>query len=724
MNKKMTPLAVATALTCLVISAHAQTDTAADGKKAEALDAVVINASADASRDGLIKPFAGGQVARGGRAGILGTKDNLDTPFSITAYTNELIQDRQAKSVADVLQNDPGVRVARGFGDFQEAYFIRGFLLSSDDVAYNGLYSLLPRQYIATELFERVELLRGASSFLLGASPGSDGIGGTINLVPKRAANLDLNRITLSTASGGQTEISADVSRRFGPDKASGIRVNAAYSDGGTAVHEEHAKLGLLDVALDWHSRDVRLSADLGYQDNQLQRTRTNIALQGLTAIPALPAADANFAQPWSYSNERDTFGTLRGEYDITSDVTAWAAYGLRRSSEANSLANLTVTSLNGDGNTSRFDNTRKDAVDTGEAGMRGKFSTGSVGHEWVVSASYFQLDKKTAYEWDYFNQQNTNLYAPTYLAQQPAFSSGAFVGGTLADPGLTGVTRLSSVALGDTLSMLDSKLLLTLGLRDQKLHVEGFGYQLAAPYDKSRLSPVAGAVYKASKQLSFYGNYIEGLSQGDTVAPANGQPGFQLAPYISKQKEVGVKFDAGRLGLDAALFTTDKPRAVQSQDTAQGFDRHSGLELTVFGLATRDLKVLGGLTLLDTTQHDTGVAATEGKRTLGAAKTLANLGVEWEVTGVDGLALDARAVYTGGVYADSANTLAVPSWTRLDIGARYNFEIQRTLMTARLRVDNAANRSYWASAGGYPEQGYLVVGAPRTVKLSLSADF
>jgi DNA-binding transcriptional LysR family regulator len=32
-------------------------------------------------------------------------------------------------------------------------------------VAYNGLYSLLPRQYIATELFERVEVLRGASAF-------------------------------------------------------------------------------------------------------------------------------------------------------------------------------------------------------------------------------------------------------------------------------------------------------------------------------------------------------------------------------------------------------------------------------------------------------------------------------------------------------------------------------------------------------------------------------
>ncbi|MDY0746811.1 TonB-dependent receptor [Paucibacter sp. R3-3] len=207
--------------------------------------------------------------------------------------------------------------------------------------------------------------------------------------------------------------------------------------------------------------------------------------------------------------------------------------------------------------------------------------------------------------------------------------------------------------------------------------------------------------------------------------APAiNGGAAFQLAPYVSRQKEIGVKYDAGRIGFDAALFTTNKPRPVQSTTVAQGYDRHTGLELNVFGEATRDLKILGGLTLLDTTQHDTGSALTEGKRTLGAAKTLANLGLEWSVPSVDGLALDGRVVYTGGVYADSANTLAVPSWTRFDLGARYNFEVQRTLMTARLRIENAADRKYWASAGGYPEQGYLVIGAPRTIKLSLSADF
>ena len=45
---------------------------------------VVIHASADASAGGLKAPYAGGQVARGGRVGLLGSQDVMDTPFTIT----------------------------------------------------------------------------------------------------------------------------------------------------------------------------------------------------------------------------------------------------------------------------------------------------------------------------------------------------------------------------------------------------------------------------------------------------------------------------------------------------------------------------------------------------------------------------------------------------------------------------------------------------------------
>lgn len=729
----LTPAALAAALlfTLGAPAAWAQATASGTEPDGKTLSTVTVNASADASAQGLSPAYPGGQVARGGRAGILGTKDAMDTPFSITSYTNELIQDRHARSVGDVLQNDPTVRVARGFGNFQEAFFIRGFILDSDDTAYNGLYSLLPRQYIATELFERVEVLRGASAFLNGASPNGGGLGGSINLLPKRAPNEPLNRVTFGVASGGQTQVAADIARRFGPDGNTGIRVNAAARNGGTAVDHEDVQLGLLAVGLDWRSRDVRLSGDIGWQDHKLKNTRTNVTLgSAVTTVPSVPDNQTNFAQPWSYSNERDVFGTLRGEWDLSPSTTAWAAAGARRGEEANSLANLTVTNAaSGAATTYRFDNTRKDSVNTGELGLRGKLQTGSVGHEWVAVASHYDFEKKNAYAMDWRNTHATNLYNPI-ATNLPGFSANTLFGGDLANPLRTGSTRLSSVALGDTMAFMDNRMLFTVGLRHQKMEIANYDYGTGLQtdrYDQSRTSPLLAAVYKVDKSLSVYANYVEGLSQGQTAPSTATNRGEMLAPYVSKQKEVGIKFDAGRVGGSVALFSTTKPRAFLNAAnlfSTSGKDRHQGIELAVQGEATKGLRVLGGLTWLDAKQLTTGAAATDGQRVIGVPKLQANLGAEWDVPGVPGLAVDGRWVHTGASYANATNTLRVPGWNRLDVGARYMTEVQGKLVTLRARIDNLTNRNDWASVGGYPGSGYLVVGAPRTLSLSVSVDF
>ncbi|HXW09736.1 MAG TPA: TonB-dependent receptor plug domain-containing protein, partial [Steroidobacteraceae bacterium] len=169
-------------------------------------------------------PFAGGQVAEGGRAGILGNLTTLETPFSSTNYTEELMRNQQAKSVADVLLNDPNVRAARGFGNFQELFMIRGFPAYSDDMTYNGIYGILPRQFVASEYMERVELFRGASAFLNGAAPGGSNLGGTVNLVPKRAPAEGVRRLTAGWESDSAYYLAGDFGRRFGPDDQTGVR--------------------------------------------------------------------------------------------------------------------------------------------------------------------------------------------------------------------------------------------------------------------------------------------------------------------------------------------------------------------------------------------------------------------------------------------------------------------------------------------------------------------
>lgn len=691
------------------------------------LGTVVVQASADASAEGLTRSYAGGQVARGGRVGLLGNQDIMDTPFSTTAYTSELIQDQQARSVADVVQNDPSVRVARGYGNFQEMYVMRGFPVASDDTAYNGLYGLLPRQYVAAELLERVEVFRGANTFLSGGVGVASGfgIGGTINALPKRAPADPLTQVTAGIESGGQTYLAADVARRFGPDERGGIRVNAARRNGETSVDGEERELGVFSIGADYRGDTFRLSADLGHQNHRIDDPRPSVTPSG--SIPDAPDADDNFAQSWTYSQERQTFGSLRAEVDFNDSVTGWIAGGMRKGTEKNVLANPTASA---DGSTSanRFDNVREDHVKTAELGLRGKLTTGAVGHTVVVSTAMFDSESRNAWE------MSSSFSGDLYDAFDVAMPATLWSGGSMSSPKVTERIRSNSVALADTLVFADDTILLTLGARHQNFVQKGYNYTTGdkeSEYDESRVTPMAGIVLKATPQVSFYANYIEGLTKGDTAPNTYDNlpvtnAGKSLAPHVATQKEVGVKYDGGKIGGNLSYFTTDKPVGIveNSTFTEAGEQRNQGIEITAFGEPLRGVRVLGGASFLDARLKKMSDESLEGNRAIGVPKRQFNLGAEWDIPGVSGLALSGRVVHTSSQYANETNTLSVPSWTRLDLGARYVTTVAEQMVTFRARIDNVTDRDYWASVGGYPGYGYLVLGAPRTFTLSATVNF
>jgi iron complex outermembrane receptor protein len=723
----LTPLALAA---LLLTAGSAAAQTASPGT--DAMPTVVVRASADASAQGLPAAYAGGQVARGGRLGLLGNVDMMDTPFNATNYTQAIIQDQQAKSVADVVQNDPSVRVARGFGNYQELYVIRGFALGSDEVAYNGLYGMLPRQFVASELLERVEVFRGANAFVNGAGAGGGSNGGAINLLPKRAANTPLTQVTFGVESGGQTYVATDLSRRFGEGERFGVRLNAVHRDGDTSVDNESRRLGVLSVGLDYRGDNYRLSADVGYQDHKLDQPRPSVTLGATVPMIAAPDASANYSQPWAYSTERDTFGTVRGEVDLAKDVVAWAAFGARSGNEFNALGSPTVSNAAGDASIYRFDNVRKDLVRTGEIGVRGNFATGPVKHTVSAVASGFSQHSKNAYAISDFAGVATNIYLPTSYASP---DTSYLPNGDMNAPNVTATTNLSSYALADTLSMIDDTVLLTIGVRHQRVRTGSFDYTTGArfpvdqggSYDANANTPMAAIVYKPMQGVSVYANYIEALQQGLVASGVDvDNRGTTFAPYKTRQKEIGIKYDSGKLGMSAALFTTNLPSAYVENRIfgVFGEQRNRGVELSVFGTPMQGVRVLGGLTLLDAQQVTTAGGRNQGKDVIGVPKTQMNLGGEWDVPNVPGLNLNARVLYTATQFADGANTQEVPAWTRVDLGVNYAMKIADRAVTLRARVDNVADKSYWASAGGYPGAGYLVVGAPRTFVVSGTVDF
>jgi iron complex outermembrane recepter protein len=738
------------AIPCLIAAQNVSAEGADSKKSADSSDDIIDYVIVTGSQVSLPPDYAGGQVARGGRVGLFGNLDVMDTPFNSTNFTAEFMRNLQARSVADVVQSDPGVRVARGFGNFQELYVVRGFPVYSDDMGYNGLYGLLPRQYVAAEFLERVEVFRGANSFLNGAAPGGSGVGGSFNLVPKRAPDRDLNRMTLGYENDGQAYAAADFGRRFGGDDSFGVRANAVRRDGEMSIEDQERQLTMFSLGVDYRGEKARFSADFGWQDHNIDAPRPSVT-PSATAIPRTPDASKNFAQNWTYSSEKDFFGVARGEYDITDNIDVWVAAGIRDSEEHNALANPTFSPTAASPNqitTYLFENYREDLVLTGDTGIRFEFDTGPVGHRVSLSGSYFDLDSKNAY---LMALPTNSIVSDLYNPVQAAFPAGTFFGGVLSDPRTTTETTTKSLAAADTLAFADERVLVTLGARYQIIEQHTFNYTTGAEncvtprpgatpicgYDQSDVTPIGALVIKLGDQFSLYANYAEGLLQGTqvpitvsmpggvVVRPVNG--GQTLDPFVSTQYEVGAKYDGGTLGATLAVFRVNQPTAILAGDVVRddGEQLNQGIELSLYGQATDSLRLLGGVTYLDTEYRKTQFGLNEGNTVIGVPEIQGNAGVEWDVPKLSGLSVDGRVVYTGEQEANLANTLSIPSWTRLDLGARYEWQLDEAKsLTFRARVDNVTDKNYWASVGGSAGSNYLVLGSPRTFVLSASLDF
>ncbi|MFT4955069.1 MAG: iron complex outermembrane receptor protein [Brevundimonas sp.] len=695
--------------------ALAQTTPAQDADATEVEELVITG-----SQVSVPPAYEGGQVAAGGRVGLFGAMDIMDTPFNVTSYTEELSRNQQARSVADVLQNDPAVRVSKGFGNFQELYVIRGFPVYSDDMTYNGLYGVLPRQFVAAELLERVEVLHGASAFLNGAAPGGSAVGGAVNLMPKRAGSEPLNRLTAGWTGDDEIYGAADLARRFGDDNAYGLRLNLAGRSGQGGVENQSTDLRVIGLGLDRRGDRVRFSADLGWQDHHIDAPRPTVTPNG--AVPTPPSADMNFAQPWTYTDERQLFGAVRAEFDVTDRVSLWAAFGGRDGREANVLANPNAAP---DGTLSayRFDNAREDSVWSGDVGLRAELTTGAVEHTLVASAAHVESDSKNAYAFSNFAGFAGDLYNPfPVTAPTPDF----FIGGDLDAPLITESVSNTSFAIADMLSFLDDRILATVGARYQEIETRTFDYNTGAQnggYEGDAVTPVFAVVWRPTPSVSLYANYAEALQPGATAPAVSGgvpvtNAGEVLSPFQSEQMEFGVKYDGGAFGGSLSVFSLTQPVAFVENNIfgENGEQENRGVELSVFGEPLRGLRLLGGATWLDA-ETDSGNAP------IGVPEFQATLNAEWDVAAT-GLTLEGRVVHVGEQAVNAANTVELENWTRFDAGVRYAFEAGDKPVTLRARVENVADEDHWVAVGGFPGANYLTLGAPRTLRLSISTDF
>jgi len=720
------------ALCCsLSLSAHASQETGT-------LELGATTVSADAPAPGALPPvYAGGQVARGAQLGVLGNQDIMDVPFSMASYTEKLIRDRQAETIGDVLLNDSSVRQASGYANQAQTFMIRGLPLAGDDMSFNGLYGILPRQIMSTDALERVEVFKGPNAFINGVTPTGSGIGGGVNLQPKRADDLPLRRFSTDISSDGRVGEHLDIGQRFGEDNQFGARVNLSQREGDTGIDDENQRSKLFTVGLDYRGDALRLSSDFVYQKQRINGGRNSVFLGTATHVPDAPSADTNYAPSWSSTSLEDTLGMLRAEYDLNDNWTAYAAGGAKHTREMGRYSSVTLTDNSGNALASRSTIAHEEDNRSLMGGLNGSFQSGPVSHRLNFGLAGIWTQARNAYV---FNASSTatrtNIYDPVTGAPPTLNNPRNTPGADFSDPTITGKTFVRSAAVSDTLGFFDDRLLVTLGARRQQMVVQAYNYMSGtrtSNYDKSITTPVYGLVFKPWQHVSFYANRIEGLAQGPTSPVNSGNRtiiggGQAFAPARSRQIEAGVKVDMGTYGATLGVYRIEQPGAgyVQVIDATtaryvrEGQQINKGVELNVFGEPLSSLRLLGGVTVMKTELKDTQNGANDGNRAIGVPSFQLNADVEWDVPGLQGVTLNGRWLRTGGQYADAANNLSLPTWNRFDVGARYNFKVAKRDVTLGATVENVANTKYWESAQG----GFLSQGDPRVAKLSATVDF
>lgn len=671
---------------------------------------------------GLQQPYAGGQLARGGSLGVLGTADVMDTPFSTTNYTAEQLQNQQARSVADVVANDASVRALTSAGGFGDEFQIRGFTVSNADIGINGMYGLAPTSRLPVEMVERVEVLKGPGTLANGVPPNGS-IGGSMNLVTKRAGDEPLTRLTATYLGKSQLGTHLDVGRRLGEDKAWGVRFNGVVRSGEGTIDDGKQQLGLGALALDYHSRNLRWSLDGLAQRDEISEFRPQSGfVAGITQVPTPPDSRVNYYPGTQFDSRNNTVAS-KLEYDLSDTLMVYGGAGYTDYAyqqvfpSAMAAATGNASGIDAQGNfyvrNGYYDYYSKTAVV--DAGLRKRFATGNVAHTLTFAAS--RLDQESGYFYATSTTRNaSSLYNPAPLPtvttpRGPATKSAENI--------------LYSNALTDTMAFAQDRVLLTVGLRDQSIVQQNFNQTTGAEtthYKASAVSPLAGIVFKPAGNVSLYGNYTQGLTRGQIVGATYNNAGEILAPYKSTQREVGVKVDWGKVMTGVSLFQIERPNSMAENNVLSynGENRNRGLELTAYGEVQRGLRFMTSAMFNDSKLTSATGGTNVGNRTGGVPFRTLNLGADWDTPWVQGLSLNGRVINTSSAYGNSENTFVVPGWTRYDIGARYRTQMDGRPLMLRAAIKNLSDKSYWMMSGN----NYATVSAPRTLVVSATVDF
>lgn len=644
----------------------------------------------------------------------------MKTPASVVSIGREQMQDLAIRDTTDASRFEASVSDSYNAIGYAEQFSIRGFMLDNASSYRKDGIAISGDTQIPLENKERIEILKGLAGLTAGvATPG-----GLFNFATKRPTNTPLRSVTLEARDRGTVYGAVDLGGRM-QDKRFGYRFNAAAAKLRAYVKGADGEREFVSGALDWQiTPQALVQLDMDYQ-HKSQLTAPGYQLVRGVALPVnvSPKMMLN-DQPWGKPVETHSSNVgLRFEYTLNDDWRMSANLNRHSFKRDDYTAFPYGCSNEGEGFYPGYcSNGDYDVYDYQSVGERknpvgaqlmvqGKFATGALKHELTVGASNFERsDFFGDYVYDYAG--SSNIYKNVFVPPAP--------GNPTTGPVTERRTDNEKAFFAQDIVTLSPQFALHTGMR----------YVQIKRNDKPTwdfVLPSVALVYSPNQDWMAYGSVSHGLQHGGE-APKRTENQFDvLAPGRSKQFELGVKgVIADSMSVTAALFQIEN--GLEYTDANNFFVRagdqiHRGLELGAQGKAMPNLSYSVSLMALSMRQEGTGNASLDGKRPPNVAPLKSTTVLDYTVPALAGLKLTGIWHYSGKKAFDNENAVFVPGYHVFSLGGSYPTKVGGSSMTLRAMVDNVTDKFYWRDVT--PQLGgYLLPGAPRTLKVSAQFDF
>ncbi|MEQ6250218.1 TonB-dependent siderophore receptor [Sulfitobacter sp. HNIBRBA3233] len=677
-----------------------------------------------------------------------------DTPRTVTAITQEVLETTGTTSVRELARSTPGISLGFGEGgnSFGDNLYIRGFKANNDTYT-DGIRS--PGTGVG-ETFntEQVEVVKGPA----GTVGGRGTTGGAIDVISKSPQDIDFTRTITTVTDASTVRQTIDTNKVF--DDRLQLRFNGMLQDGEVAGRDSviDDRKGAA-LALKFKATDaLTLEGNLSY---------TKIDQTPDWGVPYVNNEDLGVVGPVTeYGIDRSTFYGVKGRDFQTFEETvgtAKATYSfdngmtltntLRASRSLNDYVLTAPSRLIDNGSTDPEDWqvglsfkswNQETEVLANVLELAGEGRIGGATHTYVLG---FAASREHIRRLGYSNLSSEDYLPPegqrgcTVSAVNPdPIAEGCWTGqqpqlGT--DVTTTQVKTQSLYAL-DTVTLSD-RWKVNGGLRVDMYDIERTGVRDDEPYALSRddvmLNWNLGTTYAINDRLNVYAAAATSTNPAGQELEAGGgfyggldDGGSGLAPEENTSLEIGAKYSiTPDLLFTAALYQTTKDQAREdigprgaavTSDTLKY--RIRGLELGLAGRVTEKLSIFGGANFMDSKVLDSADGENIGLSVANVAHEQINILATYQVT--DKLMIGGRVNYQGSIDLGSvaANGRSIPDAFTFDLLGEYAVADDAII---KMGITNVADTTVYDAAyrSGTP---FTYVAPGREISVALEMKF